>query len=102
MAFLITRDFITRKGETGYGVGVHGPRTARPETLRRLDAGEGEPFRMLDDDQIVYYHGRVIDDHDAEDYHGEPEFQPLDCYGTPNAGAVWVQYRDATGTWTTI
>lgn len=102
MAFLITRDFITRTHEEGYGVGVEGPRTARPETLARLHAGEGEQFRMLDDDQIVYYHGRFIDDADAEDYRGETEFQPLDCYGTPNAGAVILQYRDETGTWNTL
>lgn len=102
MAFLITRDFITRKHEEGYGVGVQGPRTARPEILARLDAGEGEAFRMLDDDEIVYYHGRFIDDADAEDYRGETEFQPLDCYGTPNAGAVTIQYRNESGTWETL
>ena len=102
MAFLITRDFITRKGEAGYGHGVQGPRTARPETLARLDAGEGEPFRLLDDDQIVYYHGRFIDDSEAEDYDAEPEFQPLDCYGTPNAGAAWIQYENAHAQWATL
>lgn len=102
MAFLITRDLVTRKNEEGYGVGVEGPRTARPEILTRLAAGEGEAFRLLDDDGYVYYHGRFIDDSDAEDYDGEAEFQPLDCYGTPNAGAVTIQYRDTTGAWETI
>ena len=103
MAFLITRDFITGKHEEGYGAGVQGPRTARPSILTRLTAGEGEPFRMLDDDGYVYYHGRFLDDSDAEAYVGEAEFQPLDCYGTPNAGAVTLQYGDpATGEWTAL
>lgn len=102
MAFLITRDFITRKNEEGYGVGVTGPRTARDETIARLQKGEGDAFRLLDDDGLVYYHGRFLDDTLAEDYQSEPEFQALDCYGTPNAGAAWIQYRNEHGTWETL
>lgn len=99
MAFIITRDSITPKGEEGYGTGTIGPRTARPDTIARLKAGEGESFRLLDGDGIVYYHGLFIDDDEREGYDAESEFQPLDCYGTPNAGCAWIEYRNAAGEW---
>lgn len=99
MAFIITRDYITAKGEEGYGTGTIGPRTAQPDTIERLANGEGDKFRLVDGDDIVYYHGRFIDDSEREGYDAEAEFQPLDCYGTPNAGCAYIEYRNAAGEW---
>ena len=103
MAFLITRDLIMRKDEEGYGFGVQGPSDAQQDTLDRLAAGEGRAFRMLDDDGVVYYHGRMLEDDREQTWDAtEWEFQPLFCYGTPNAGAVTIQYRDESGAWRSI
>lgn len=75
-------------------VDILGPRTATADEVARLTLGrEGFAFRLLDDDGTVYYWGRCL----AED------FSPLDDYGTPNAGATTIQYRnEATGAWETL
>jgi len=43
-------------------------------------------FRLLDDDGEIYYDG-VSDDSESE-----RAFDPLDDYGTPNAGCTGIQY----------
>ena len=70
---------------------VTGPGRAPVEMLTRLDRGQGRKFRMLDDDGIVYYSGRIITDIPAGT---ETDFGPLWDFGTPNAGAVDIQYWD--------
>lgn len=48
-------------------------------------------FRMLDDDGEVYYYGVASEGVD---------FEPLDDFGTPNAGCTSIEYRElnpATG-----
>lgn len=97
MAYIITKDLLENKAST-----VEGPAMADIRVLERLRAGEGEEFRLLDDDRIPYYEGRFIDDSENEDYQPEAEFQPLDCYGLPNAGTTIIQYRDANGNWEDI
>jgi hypothetical protein len=99
MAFLITKDLITPENEDSYGVGVEGPRYAREEILVRLRNGEGEPFRLLDDDRNLYYEGLFIDDGEAEKWEIETEFQPLEAYGRPNAGAVIIEYKNSKNEW---
>jgi hypothetical protein len=59
---------------------VMGPSTISADVMRRLMNGEGNHFRMLDDDGELYYEGRLIQD-EGEDC----VFSPLDDYGRPNA-----------------
>jgi hypothetical protein len=40
---------------------------------------------MKDDDGITYYEGEIYGDYDG--------FEPLDDFGTPNAGAVSIWYK---------
>lgn len=95
-AFIITKDNI----DSG-AVGTVGPRNASEADVARLKAGEGVPFRLLDDDREVYYYGRRLEESEA-DYYAEPELAPLDCFGTPNAGAVIQEEKNAEGKWEAI
>lgn len=45
---------------------------------------------MLDGDGIVYYYGKIL---------GGAEFQPLDDFGTGNAGCTTIQYKNTAGKW---
>jgi hypothetical protein len=111
-AFIITKDNVAsdedRKehpaGKSNlHAVGVIGPRNASDRDEARLQAGEGVPFRLLDDDRNVYYYGRRLEESDAdEDYDGEPELAPLDCFGRPNAGAVIQEEKNKDGKWEAI
>jgi hypothetical protein len=101
-AFIITKDHIADPdqpaGTNLNAAGVVGPSAASDADVARLKAGEGIPFRLLDDDGNVYYEGRRLEESDADPfYDGEPELAPLDCFGTPNAGAVSQQERNAAG-----
>lgn len=78
------------------GTVFHGPSAIKNETLDRLNAGEGRAFRMLDDDGLVYCHGRIITrDEDAE---GEVDFQPLHDLGEAY-GCTEIHYRNANNQW---
>lgn len=94
MAYIITKDLLENKAST-----VEGPAMADIRVLERLKNGEGEEFRLLDDDRNLYYEGRFIDDSENEEYQPEAEFQPLDCYGLPNAGCTIIQYKNEAGEW---
>jgi len=48
-------------------------------------------FRMSDADGEIYYVGYI-----AGEYEGS---EPLDDFGTPNAGAIYIQYLDKNGQW---
>lgn len=108
-AFIITKDNVADEDDKAanpegksnlHAKGLIGPRNASDRDEARLLAGEGVPFRLLDDDGNVYYYGRRLEESDAdEDYLGEPELAPLDCFGTPNAGAVIQEEEDADGRW---
>ena len=100
MAFIITKDVLgNRVYDLNDSDAVVGPRNIRPETEARLRSGQGEPFRMLDDDRELYFEGLFIDDGEAEDWEAEAEFQPLDAFGRPDSGAVIIQYKDNNGEW---
>lgn len=94
MAYLITKDLLENKAAS-----VKGPALADIRVLERLVNGEGEAFRLLDDDRIPYYEGRFIDDSENEEWQPTAEFQPLDAYGMPNAGCTIIQYKNADGEW---
>lgn len=68
-----------------------GPRNINPDLQAQLKAGKGVAFKMYDDDGELYYSGRIIS-YDGEDFEG---FEPLDDFGTPNAGAVRIDYQNS-------
>lgn len=111
--WLITRDLLAEEDGfpssltepcPGNETGVYGPHGISDALVKRLFAGEGDEFRMLDDDEIPYYEGRIIVPEPSvtigEDI--DPDFAPLDDFGTPNAGCVTIQYKSANGEWETI
>lgn len=57
------------------------------------DARAVHEFRLLDDDEIVYYYGRCTSCDD------EAAFAPLDDFGMPNDGATMIEYKTADGSW---
>jgi len=62
---------------------------------------KGRHFRIYDDDGFINYSGRfyVIPGREEE----VSEFEPLDDFGTPNAGATTIKYRDPqTGKWESL
>jgi hypothetical protein len=101
MAFLITRDHIADtsepEGTNLNAVGVLGPRTITDAEEAALKANGGTAFRMYDDDGELYYAGRYLGDPNSEE-----AFEPLECFGTPNAGAVRIDYRQPSGKWETL
>lgn len=70
------------------------------ELLRRIEAGEGHPFRLLDDDETVYYEGRILiaGDNDLNEL-GGGGFEPLDEFGMPDSGCTLIEYKNADGEW---
>jgi hypothetical protein len=82
-----TADPGSRPGTNSNAVGMMGPRGMSDHHMRLLVAGQGAPFRMLDDDGELYYEGRFIGDIDDEE-----AFGPLDDFGMPNAGATSILY----------
>lgn len=111
-AFIITKDLIADEDDKAehpegksnfHAIGVVGPRWASEEDVRRLEAGEGVKFRLLDDDREVYYYGRRLEESDADEmYDAEPELAPLDCFGGPNAGCTIQEEKNADGKWEAI
>jgi hypothetical protein len=108
-AWIITKDKIESDS-----VGVTGPRIATDADVKRLKAGEGKRFRMLDDDGEIYYYGRQLEYSECtEEYEqgmfgSESDFAPLDNYGGPNAGCTEIQFdngvKDSKGkvVWETL
>ena len=64
-------------------VEVVGPCGCSDENEQKLKDGQGDEFELYDDDDMLYYKGRIIGDYTG--------FEPCDDYGTPNAGAVHVK-----------
>src|SRR5688572_32695365 len=59
-AWIITHVNTKELGvEMGTEVGIMGPSDAPPEALEAVMAGKGVTFRMLDDDGIWYYRGKL-------------------------------------------
>lgn len=74
-------------------VGIIGPRNATDTQSQQLTAGKGKAFRMYDDDGELYYSGRIIGEYEG--------LEPLEDYGTPNAGATEIRMYN-NGKWETI
>ena len=82
---IITVDFISsggRPGTNSNAIGMVGPRDCSFDISEILK--KGKKFRMYDDDGELYYEGYLL--------HGDG-FEPLDDFGTPNAGAVDIKYN---------
>lgn len=70
----ITKDHI----DDGDSKGVEGPRDASDDVVENASR-----FSIYDDDDILYYEGIIYGDYDG--------FEPLDDFGTPNAGATQIK-----------
>ena len=66
-------------------VGMMGPSDGDQSLI--VEGAKHEKFRMYDDDDELYYEGRIFGDYEG--------FEPLDDFGTPNAGAVHIKYWTA-------
>lgn len=84
---------ITKDNIDGDAVGVVGPSTATL-SIDEIKA-TGQRFRLLDDDGEIYYYGRAVLDDDDDG------FEPLDDFGTPNAGCTSIQYFEREA-WQTL
>lgn len=106
--WIITQDQVSTPDEKS-AVGVLGPRNITPAIQARLVAllklsailmppamaAQGVvPFRMYDDDGEFYYAGLMMGD-DLQ------LFEPLDDYGTPNAGATRIDVYEK-GRWVIV
>ena len=81
-------------GTNNNAVGMIGPRDASDAVSKRLaTTKEGQGFRMYDDDGTLYYEGRIVGRYEG--------FEPLDDFGTPNAGCTSIQYQH-NGQWETL
>lgn len=80
--WIITRDHLHEKDPEGFTSekGTAGPRDISDANYKALQAGKGKTFTMRDDDNILYYTGRIIGEYEGT--------EPLDDFGTPNAGAT--------------
>jgi hypothetical protein len=77
-------------------VGLIGPRNCSGEIEERLRNRKPEytqqtKFKMLDGDGNLYYVGYIDGEYDLT--------EPLDDFGTPNAGAIYLKYLDKDGKW---
>jgi hypothetical protein len=105
-AWVITKDHLDNSSTeslTG-DVGIIGPMDAfldsKTDITKHPDA---KKFRMYDDDGELYYTGYIVVEGEPATEFGEECFNPLNDFGTPNAGAVRIAYLNpTTGKWETL
>ena len=84
-SWIITEDHLD-----GEETNVTGPRGSTTDW--KANPNQGVEFKMYDDDQELYYTGRIVGDYDG--------FEPMDDFGTPNAGCTGIMYKnETTGEW---
>jgi len=100
-AWIIHTDHM---GDEPHVPGTIGPRDAPDDLIARLHRGEGQPFRLYDDDGELYYSGRIVSDPPTPDRSpGDDAFGPLNDFGEPNAGCTEIRYRSGPkGSWETL
>jgi hypothetical protein len=86
--WVVDKDHLDNKD-----VSVLGPRGISKKLESALMAGEGKAFRMFDDDNELYFSGRIIGDFDG--------FEPLDDYGEPGFGCTDIRYIE-NGNWESL
>ena len=89
--WMIHTDCISEEETGPIDVKIYGPKECPQDLLNKLRAGEGTEFEIYDDDNILYYKGRII----GACY----GFEPLDDFGEPNAGATMIKYKNKEGEW---
>lgn len=98
-AWIITKDHL-EGGPGDSDVGTAGPSRATEEQVE-LARTQGRPFKIYDDDGELYYEGRCWSA-DQDNGLGEEHFGPLQDFGTPNAGATEIKYKNDQGEWETL
>lgn len=92
--WIITKDHLYRPSSSDKDeAGTMGPSWISEELKAQLLAGEGREFRMYDDDNELYYTGKILTPESPEGG-GDEDFGPLDDFGRPNAGATEIRYYD--------
>lgn len=94
----IEDDNVDNWGKPAFAVSdeVIGPRNIHPKVEQYLKSGKGAAFKLYDDDDMLYYSGRWVEDAVAAGLMSESEGEgnyggnPLEDYGTPNAGAAYM------------
>jgi hypothetical protein len=81
---------------------IVGPYNANTRTANLARGSEGAPFKIYDDDGILYFSGRYWGS-DESGPASEWAFAPLDDYGAPDSGAVTIKYKNPeSGAWETL
>lgn len=103
-AFIIDRDHLHAKyPELTSRIGTVGPSGASDRDVARLVGGEGIAFKLYDDDGILYFSGRRLEESDCDEfYDSEPELAPLDCFGMPDAGCTSQREKNDDGQWVSL
>ena len=78
---------ISKDHLDGRETGLTGPRNKCRHTANETK------FRMYDDDDNLYYSGTLWGDFDG--------FEPLDDFGTPNAGCTYIELFE-NGRWSIV
>ena len=84
---------ITSDSFDGEDVGVTGPRSVNLGAKEIIAHPGRQHFKMYDDDGNHYYSGFLV---------GGDGFEPLDDFGTPNAGCTEIRYRGKDGRYSTL
>lgn len=65
-----------------------------PSLVTYVLSGGGFRFRLYDDDDFLYYEGRIAISPDAplDDYGATELFSPLDCFGESYAGCTSIKF----------
>jgi hypothetical protein len=85
-------DHSKPEGTNDNAKGIVGPRRTTMTHQEIVNHPKKEYFKMYDGDGSLYYEGYIVQDETTDG------FEPLDQFGTPNAGATDILYRDpATG-----
>jgi len=83
--WIIDRDMLSERYDDDSSAGTIGPGDISDTHEAELEAGNGDNFWLYDDDDELYYVGRIVGD-----YNGN---EPLHDFGTPNAGATKIEIQ---------
>lgn len=69
-------------------VSILGPSDITPELQKRLSTSEAISFKMYDDDNILYFSGKIVGDYDG--------YEPLIDFGVPDSGCTSIRINGET------
>lgn len=90
-AWIITRDY-----RDGSQTSTRGPYGHLPQYRRKLERGEGRPFRLRNEDGALLYEGRLLGPKDRA-----TDLAPLDDFGHER-GAVVCEIVGDNGLWESV